>query len=264
MRTQTLTARFELFVAAATIAAHASAPRDGFRQRDVRFFTELFSNWAECDIENEIPIQNVQIQRYLDLLVKQGLLKRSAVTRPLYRLSRVGLLELLTRLVQGKRPHQREHFLFLVFFVAGYRERLHALVRSEGEQFTAAMRVEVDALLDVETMLAREIKRTEKLRAKLETRIDDAVRTSELVTRRLDSGVPLPEIVKELEKKIPYELNNRKPLSELISSIQSDQRRWELIQGNRSRGEMIWKPQRTMMDAYLGELKEILKGLKEK
>jgi len=262
MRSQTLTARFELFVATATLAAHASAKQIGFRQRDVRFFTELFSNWSETDQEDEIEIQNVQIQRYLEFLTDEGWLKRQNKNNtPYYRLSRVGLLELLTRLVESKRPYRREHFLFLVFFVWSYHDRLQVLVRTESSQFPPSLRIELEALLDVQTLLDREIRRAEKQFAKLEVRTRDAYRTSDLVRGRLDNGTALDDVVLDLEKKIPYELNSRKPLSELISALEPDQRRWELVNGNRLRADFMWSPQVNLVTTYVRELKELKKRL---
>ena len=46
-RNETLLKRYELFVAASAIAAHANWGVNGFRQRDVRVLIELFANWVE-------------------------------------------------------------------------------------------------------------------------------------------------------------------------------------------------------------------------
>jgi hypothetical protein len=261
MRRQTVVVRNELFVATAILAAHASALEDGFRQRDVKFFSELFSNWAEPNQESELAVQNVQIQRYLVSLQKEGYLKAfKKGARPSYKLSRVGLLELLTRLVESKKVREPTHFFFLVFFIKGYRERLAELVRREGEQFPPAMRIELEAILDVRTLVEREIKSVDRQLAKLESRCEDAHRTSSLVGERLKRHVPFEEVVAEVEKKMPYELNSRRPLSELISSIQPDQRRWELLEGNRLRSFAIWEPTQCILREYRAQIKALLQG----
>jgi hypothetical protein len=258
MRAQTLVNRLELFIAAATLAAHASSHESGFRQRDVRFFAELFSNWAEADVQHELSAQNVQIQRYLDDLCTHGFARRSRKGRaPEYKLVRVGLLELLTRLTHSSQPHRPEHFLFLVFFITGYSERIKELVKREGATFPAALRIEVEAVLDVGSLLDEEIQRVRRQLAKLDARAADASRTQELVSARIASGVPFDEIISEVEKKLPYEFNSRKPLSELISSIQPDQRRWEMVKGNVLRAKTIWKPQAGLLKAYEAELKRL-------
>jgi hypothetical protein len=251
VRSETVTIRNELFVATATLASHASAQGKGFRQRDVRFFAELFSNWAHPNQSAELSIQNVQIQRYLSFLAKEGFLKSvSRSTRPLYKLTRIGLLDLLTRLVESKRDQEPSQFLFLLFFLRGYREWLLQLVRLEGEQFPPSMRIELESLLDTSTLIQRELKSVDQQLAKLDTRIQDAKRTSTLVAERLKGGTTFDDVVFEVEKRIPYELNSRRPLSELIASIQPDQRRWELLEGNKLRASVIWEPTRRLLKEY--------------
>jgi hypothetical protein len=266
MRNETLARRHELFVATATLASHASAQGRGFRQRDVRFFTELFSNWAHPDTSSELVIQNVQIQRYLHYLGKEGFLKNlNKGSRPLFKLTRIGLLELLTRLVESKREREPAEFLFLVYFVSGYREWLFRLIKDEGAQFPPSMQIELDALLDTATLVQRELNRVDKQITKLKMRIDDAHRTSTLVSEKIRRGEAFDQIVREVERKIPYELNSRRPLSELISSIQPDQRLWELRDGNRLRAKIIWEPAVKLLDEYrrlLSELGREIKPLK--
>jgi hypothetical protein len=46
-----------------------------------------------------------------------------------------------------------------------------------------------------------------------------------------------------------------KHLEELIASIAPDQRQWELEEGNVIRAHTIWKPQRTLLQALLAQLK---------
>jgi hypothetical protein len=97
--------------------------------------------------------------------------------------------------------------------------------------------------------------------AKLTQRFEDAKRTSEFVRERMKGNHSFDDIVREVERKIPYELNSRKPLSELISAIQPDQRRWELVDGNQARGRIVWDPQRNLIQCYLRELKSLKAAL---
>jgi hypothetical protein len=80
-------------------------------------------------------------------------------------------------------------------------------------------------------------------------------KTSALAKNRLASGVPFSEVVREVEDRYPYELNTMKHLEELIASIAPDQRQWELEEGNVIRAHTIWKPQRTLLQALLAQLK---------
>ena len=257
-RNESIPARFELLLCAATVAAHSSTEHPGFRQKDVRFLFDLFTNWVEACFSSGVPpVQNTQIVRYLDLLVRGGYIKRTAERmKPRYRLTRIGLIELLTRIVNAKVVH-REEFFFLFYFVKNYRVRLSGLVQREGSQFPPSLRIELEALLDVRALIEREIARTEAEIRKLAARMHDADATSDLARARLKQGVPLRAIVEEAEKKYPYEFNSQKPLHELIDSIPGDQRQWEIEVGNRKRSEELWAPMRQVLRGYLAELKKL-------
>ena len=57
-RTETVSTRLQLLLGAATIAAHSTSVQEGFRQRDVRFLFDLFSNWIEtCFADGFAQIQ---------------------------------------------------------------------------------------------------------------------------------------------------------------------------------------------------------------
>ena len=119
MRRGTILNRGEIFAAAATIAAHASVYQDGFRQRDVRFLLQLFLNWVERTLGNSpMPISNTQVYRYLEDLVKEGYAKANRrATQPVYRLTRVGLLELVNRIVNKREDNLPDQFFFLCYFL---------------------------------------------------------------------------------------------------------------------------------------------------
>lgn len=259
-RNDTLFRRHEIFVAAATIAAHANCGEAGFRQRDVRFLIELFSNWVDISLQDGVlEVKNTQVQRFLEGLVADGSAKRvnRGTKQPVYRLSRLGLLDLLSRISNRPSGGRAEHFLFLHYFLCNYGPRIVELIRAEGRHFPTAMRLEIEALLDYRRLLEEEIRAVTREIRQLDERIDDAVRAGELATRLFAKGVPLDDVVLELEKKYPYELNNRKPLSELIGSVPADLGRWELTEGNLARPAQMWSPVRALFAAYLTALKKL-------
>lgn len=259
MRTGTIFKRYELFVAAAVIAAHANGPKDGFRQRDVRFLIELFSNWVEASFESKVlTINNTQVLRYLEELVHEGFARRIAKKdRPNYRLTRTGLIELLTRLIPQSLHIQPEHFFFLYYFIANYKPRIQRLIEEEGKRFPLAMKLEVEGLLDSKTLLEQQIRYAELELKKLDGRIKDAEQGSVLASKLADDSLSLSEIATAIEKKYPYELNSRKPLTELMQEIPPDLGIWELTTGSERRVTHIWGPQREMLVTYLGVLKRL-------
>lgn len=253
-----VTKQLELLFCSATIAAHSNMVSEGFRQRDVRFLVDLFSNWIEtCYVDGKIQIQNTQIVRFLDELSEGGFVKKTPTAmKPRYKLTRLGLLELLTRSLNSKSVHFEE-FLFLHFFINNYGARLLELIKSEGAQFPPSLRMEIEALLDAKNLVRREISNVEIEIKKLEQKIKDATATSNLATQKLKKGESIKEIVAEAEKNFPYELNTQKPLNQLINSIPPEQRLWELEIGNKKRCLEIWSPSLNIFKSYLIELRKL-------
>lgn len=260
MRTGTIFRRYEQFVAAAAIAAHATAPEEGFRQRDLRFLIELFSNWVEMSFEGEVlPINNTQVQRYLDELVDEGFAKRKTLSRrPHYRLTRPGLIDLLGRLIPSSLTIQAEHFFFLYYFLKNYGPLITRLVESEGKRFPLALKHELEMLLDTDTLLDQQIRFAELELQRLEERISDSLSGGRLAEKLLKDQ-EVEEVSKIIEQEYPYELNSQRPLSELISDIPAELAAWELSTGGIERAEVLWQPARELMKSYLAQLRVIQK-----
>lgn len=258
MEQDSLIRRQELFVAAAVIGAHANSAGEGFRQRDVRFLIDLFSNWVEISVRDVSSlVQNTQVQRYINVLVKEGFARKiSRAKHPSYRLTRVGLVELLSR-IRERRWSEREHFFFLYFFVRCYGPRIAELIRLEGSQFPSALKSEVEDLIDSTAIVKREMSDAERDLERFDERIKDALMTADLVSKRKKRGQSLEESVREAERLYPYELNSQKPLHELIGWIPEAFQEWELTEGNIRRAEDIWRSQRSIQLQYIEQLKRL-------
>ena len=250
--------RLQIFTASATLAAHASFSEQGFRLRDLRFFTELFLNWVEDIDAATHSLQNTQLARYLAQLIAHGFAKKISTNNIQYfRLTRLGLLELLNRIISSTSAAHPSTALFRIYFVRSYRPRLESLVEREGSHFPHSLKIELSALLDIQSLIQSEINRVERALQRVDRRIDDALATSALTKNRLSAQVPFPQVVQEIESRYPYDLNSMKPLQELIASIAPDQRRWELEEGNLIRANTLWKPQRAMLKELLHQLKAL-------
>jgi len=255
--------RYRIFVLAATIAAHANTPPTpsaaaSFRQRDVRFYIELFSNWMETALGAfSLPVQNTQVQRFLSSLVSEGYARRLDRGRhPGYRLTRTGLIELTSQMVTGSVEVGRWQFLFLFYFIKNYRQRIVDLVRREGQQFPPALRLELEAHLDARALLDRELKSVEAELQRLDARIEDARQVSELLRSKVGKQ-PFPELVREVERLYPYELNNQKPLHALIAELPEELGAWELQHGAALRSRELWQPGKRLLQAYQSELRAL-------
>jgi hypothetical protein len=251
--------RYEIFAGAAVIAAHANNIAAGFRLRDVRFLIELFSNWLEASQgEAVLPLQNTQVSRYVTSLVDEGLARRiNRKGRPIYRLTRVGLIELIDRITTAPYIGRKELFFFLYYFIENYRPKLTELVAREGRQFPVALKLELEALLNTDAVLNRELADAERELQKLDDGIYAARQSSAIAIRMNRAGRPIEDIAAELEHSHPYELNSQKPLSQLLGEIPPEIRLWELETGNLRRVEQIFRPSRAMLCCYINELKAL-------
>ena len=259
MRSDALFQRYDTFVAAASVGAHANCDASGFRQRDVRFLIDLFANWFEATIPGKLlPIQNTQVQRYLEDLVKDGFARRSVRKKqPQYRLTRVGLVELIGRIVNQVYYQRPEHFFFAYYFIENYRDRIFQLIKEEGTQFPHTLEVEVRELLDPKPLIQRQLQETEREINNINVRISDALKTGKLALELFAAGSDTKDVVSEVERRHPYELNSQKPLSELFSSMAPAVVRWELETGSIKRAEHLWVPVRALLQEFAKLLRKM-------
>jgi hypothetical protein len=233
---------------AAAIAAHARFTKDGFRQKDLRFLIELFSNWLETSLEgSSLDVENTQIARYLSGLVEGGWAKQSGSTIPRYRLTRDGLVEQLSRLVD--RPHwwPIEEYWFVVYFLDSYRERLNTLIVQAGPLYSGPMKLAVQQLLDVQRFSRRQEELLSMEIAKLDLRISDTRKTMALVRDGQTKGKSVEAILNEIQQKVPYQLNNQKPMHELFKETPDENWLWEMEIGSHNRAARMWMPLRDML-----------------
>ena len=149
--------RHRAYFHAAAIAAHARFTKEGFRQKDLRFLIEVFSNWLEMSLEGpSLAVENTQIARYLRGLVDGGWAKQTGSSIPRYRLTRDGLVEQLSRLVDRRHWWPVEDFLFLYYFLSTYRQRIERLINDAGPLYTGPMKLAIQQLLDIRRFAQRQ------------------------------------------------------------------------------------------------------------
>ena len=257
--------RYELFVAAAILGAHANTLNQGFRQYYVRFLIEIFTNWVDSAEENPtLPVQNTQVGRYLDSLVDEGFARKFLKdSHPLYRLTRTGLIELIGRVVDKPFYPKKIHFYFVFYFISSYRVRIIELVRAEGTRFPYALQAELESLLDPDVLIDRQMEYASRELKKLNKRIDEQKNTSVLVKSLLQQNKPFNEILLTVERRFPYALNTEKRYSEVFAMGTERQSIWELHQGNERRSEHIWMPSRRLLIQHIEELNRLREWFKK-
>lgn len=250
---------------AAAIGAHARFSAQGFRQKDLRFLIELFSNWLESSMEgSSLAVENTQIARYLAGLVKEGFAKQlGGQAQPRYRLTRVGLLEHLTRLVHRRHWWPIEEWFFVYYFLESYRARIESLVEKEGSLFPGTMKLEIGHLLDLKSFVARQEELLDREIAKLDLRIGDCRKTSELAVQLKKKGMASDAILKEIQEKVPYQLNNQKPMADLFRETPDENWIWEMEVGSQKRATRIFVPMKELLLHIRGQV-VALKGKAER
>jgi hypothetical protein len=151
-----------------------------------------------------LEVQNSQVARYIAELVREGYARR--ITRkgfPRYRLTRVGLVELMTRAAHRSYVPQREHFFFLYYFINSYRYRFEQLVQAEGRSFRCT-EARAGRSAGCESLVHRELEAARRELTKLESKVRDAHSTARLTRSCLSESRPLTEAVAEAQKRYPY------------------------------------------------------------
>src|SRR5262252_82394 len=241
----------EPLLAAAVIAAQATLEKNGFRQRDVRFFLELFSNWLQSTTGTwTLELHNTQVQRALDLHAVAGWAARIGKKPPRYRLTPEGLVELLRRLVRRKNLARPDEFFLVFHIIDAYGPRLRALVMRGGMLASRTLAVDVDELLDPAKLVQRERATVARELERLALRVEEARQTSALTRKLLKEKASLSEVVAAVEKRFPYGLNSQKPLSELFQDLPAPWRRAELEEIAERRAGGLWGPTRDLLVAY--------------
>lgn len=258
-RSQTLSTRTEILLGAACLGAHGSEATQGFRQREVKFLTDLFTNWVDSDVRGATPfLQNTQVARYLAELERDGFASRTGSGRlPLYKLTLRGVLELLNRLVRRDPRPSREQFLFLCYFIRSYRDAIEAHLASLAGRASQSTIANVHGMLDVRALIAAELAECRHDLKKLQRRHADAIEAATLARTMIGQGRTLDDTVRAIQKKHPYDLNAQRPLAELIASIPEELRMWELCEGRRVRAIEIWSPSIAMLETYIRELETL-------
>jgi hypothetical protein len=254
-RTGDLFSENEAIVAASVVAAQATLGSEGFRQRDVRFYISVFSNWLEATTGAwTLDLHNAQVQRYLDLLVKTGWAKRPGRKPPRYCLTPEGLLRLLERIGQRKHLKRFDEFFFILHVFHAYGDRLRGLVQQTGPFNSKSLSVDLDELLDYRHLIARERELVLRESLRLRVRIKESRATSELTRTMLTQGHSLDDAVRAVERQFPYEMNSQKPLAELFAQLPAPFRRVELETIAELRATTLWEPTLALLQGYLAIL----------
>ena len=256
---------YRVYFVASTLGVHSNFYQEGFRQKDLRFLLSLFLNWmTPVSGDADAQIHNTQVGRYLESLAKQGFVDHVGKPKPpRYRLTRTGLMELVSQLTHSGQDARLEEFFFVYCFLKIYGNRLKELVagkESREYRLPRSYQVELEALLDHTELLERRIRDVQLQIRKIDGRIQETNATNALASKLSARGEGAAEIIRAVEENFPYDLNRQKKMSEFMHEIPPELRTWELTSGNESRVRMLWTPMRNHFDSYLKILLDLRKG----
>lgn len=258
MRSESLHKNYEVYINCAILAVSAANFEKGFRQKDARFYIELFSNWVECRFEGPgLELQNTQIGRVLDGLATEGLLKRSLQNkRPIYRPHSFGFIELAQRCAHSA-PFMMEDFIFLYHFLKLYKEKILALLLNKKGRLSRAAEIELEHLLDPQSLIESRVRSLKIELEKLKARAQESAAMSRYAKAQISSGRPPEEMLAQMSEKYPYQLNNQKPMIELMQELPMDLRSFELTEAPHLRAVHLWRPLISYYEACLGALERL-------
>ena len=248
-----------LFINAALIASHANGESPEFRQKDIKFFIELLSNWMETSFKDHcLIIQNTQVQRLLDQLTTEGILKKNLKNkRPHYQFTSIGVLELINRLVSDKSLEDLENFFFLYHIVALYSDKMQGILLKRSSELPKSYIIEIQHLLNPANLVERQSRRITLEIKKLEIRIKEAKEITKISEKMLQADKGISEIVKKIESTFPYQLNNQRKMTDFFKTLSPDIQYIELTAAPTLRAETLWEPLLKYYQNYLHNLSKL-------
>ncbi len=231
--------RYEVFFLAATLAAHAGTLEIGFRQRDLRFYMDLFINWTypHFDFEQS-PLSNTQIMRFINQQQKSGhaiLLKRTKQLS--YRLTHRGIVFYLSQLQQRDYADQYSQSFFVCYFLKNYVHRFVEQLKLQGKSLRSRVQLEVDTLVNLDLFIERQVQALNREKLLLEKRIKLSQAMSKRATQAKTS-----EDLQALVEGRGTGMHTFKDLARVGTWYAEDILRWELTAGATARSNDLWLP----------------------
>lgn len=248
---------WEYLIVSAILASFVKSAGKSFRQREVRFMTELFATWRLTPTERQFlpALHNNQIARFLEKYHQLGWLKVYKKNQPSYALSRAGLVGIIMELRDISLTASVNEFIFVHYLLQNYRPHLSKLFSMEKHSLPLDQKLEIEKILDSKHFISQKILETEVRIEYWKRRISETQQVAKLAEEKLSQNKNIAEVISTIEKSYPYEMNYSKPITQLVAEIPENLQRWEITEGNRLRSRSIWS-------IYLNRLELDLKILK--
>lgn len=254
-----------IYLPLGSLAAHTQAGQQGFRQKDVRFFSELFSNWVHVGGAGVIyALHNTQVARYMTDLVADARARRlGRSTPPRYRLTRAGMFRVLAEVTQRSYLAEPRESHLVWYFLRSYAPQIRRIVTAVGSDFSRAHALELDTLLDLKSFLTRQLQFADNEVSRLRARIDATLALHREVALMRARGSSMEDCARHVARAYPYELNAQKSFDELLLTIPEDVMEWELTDGATLRAEFVFRPIMAGIENHREFLKQLLEEVRQ-
>lgn len=243
---------------AALIATWLNREEKGFRQRDVKFYHDLIIDWMETSPSaKNYTIQNTQMMRFLESLVKKQWLLKKKGTTPYYTFNNKYFMDLIKESLSISEDDPYDLF-FLQFHLASvYKETLSELLFIRGIELSRGQKMDLEHLFNSKLLLRSQKERIEIEINKLDLRKKEVEKMIEFAKQDLASGSDAMDVVGKIEKKYPYQMQYQKSMSKTFADLHPKLRILELTSNSEKRLKTLWDPTENYLRGYLKTLEEL-------
>lgn len=242
----------ETYINSALIATYAVNGDEGFKPHHYKFFLELISNWMSSFFsEGGIFLQNTQIIRQLNRFEADGVLKKKD---NYFFLTKGGLIDLLEEITAPASVDKLDVFYFKYHFIIFYKDILLKLIHNNRKSFPKSYEIELNHYFNASNLIEAQKEIIQDEIRKLRYRIDESKKQHILTRSLLKEGKSIDDIILEIEKKYPYELNHQKRMNELFSLLSSELKYKEIVDGPSTRINTLWLPSLRYLESFYKEL----------
>lgn len=241
----------------ACLATHLRNPKEGFRQKDLKFLIELMETWRYSKWERyEFPqLHNTQVLRIIRELAERGWLKKTAKKGLSFsKLSRGGLIGASQELRQKSHRSNHGDFLFIHYLFKLYGQRLRQAIELEGEKLTPLALSDIERVFDTSSLLKERASRLQSQMEYWQLRMKEAQEVSQIVDSELKGSRAFESLLLEMDQRYPYELKAKKPLASFLKEVPEELSRFELTQGHQARSRFLWSQYQKDLESQIREI----------
>jgi hypothetical protein len=249
-----------IFYAMGALAAQTAAGAAPFRQKDLKFYAELFSNWVQVGgVGATYSIHNTQVMRFLGDLTRDHYTKATKRSpQPGYRLTRAGVFALATHLVTRSYLRDQSECILVWYFLKSYTSQISESMQLAGSDFSRAHQIELDQLLSRERFLQRQLQLVRHEIQRLQGRISCAFDIERDVSRLKASRSSLADCIEHVAIHYPYELNPQRSFQSTLEGLPLSVCEWEITEGSLLRAQQLFEAQLEGLKLHAKRLEGLL------